>query len=284
VLSFGSCGRCARCRHHESAYCAQAFPINYSGARSNGTSALSIGGGPVSGHFFGQSSFASYAIAYENNTVVLPAGFDASIMGPLGCGIQTGAGAVMNTLACKPGTSLLITGGGTLGLSAAMAAHLQGCATIIVSEVHASRRELAMAIGATHTIDPRSSPVAEAVRAITPAGVDYAFDTTGLPDVITGALGSLGPRGTLAIAGLPPRPDATIMVPILPMIAYGQTIKGLVEGDASPKSFIPQLAELYRQGRFPIDRLMKKYPLSQINEAIADQKQGLCVKPVLIPD
>jgi aryl-alcohol dehydrogenase len=284
VLSFGACGQCARCQHHESAYCTQAFPINYSGVRSNGTSALSIGGAPVSGHFFGQSSFASYAIAYESNTVVLPDGFDASMMGPLGCGIQTGAGAVINTLACKPGSSLLITGGGTLGLSAVMAASVQGCATIIVSEVHASRRDLALSIGATHAIDPRSAPVAEAVRGIAPAGVDYAFDTTGLPDVMAGALASLGARGTLAIAGLPPRPDATIAVPVLPMIAYGQTIKGLVEGDASPKSFIPHLADLYRQGRFPIDSLMKKYPLSQINEAISDQKQGLCVKPILIPN
>jgi aryl-alcohol dehydrogenase len=252
--------------------------------RSNGTSALSIGDAVVSGHFFGQSSFANYAISYESNTVVLPDGFDASIMGPLGCGIQTGAGTVINTLACKPGTALLITGGGTLGLSAAMAARLQGCATIIVSEVHASRRDLALSIGATHAIDPRSVAVAQAVREIAPAGVDYAFDTTGLPDVMAGALASLGPRGTLAIAGLPPRPDATIAVPILPLIAYGQTIKGLVEGDASPKSFIPYLADQYRQGRFPIDRLMKKYPLSQINEAISDQKQGLCVKPVLIPN
>jgi aryl-alcohol dehydrogenase len=284
VLSFGSCGRCGRCQNHESAYCAQAFPINYSGMRSNGTSALSIGDETVSGHFFGQSSFASYAIAYESNTVVLPDGCDASIMGPLGCGIQTGAGTVINTLACKPGSSLLITGGGTLGLAAAMAAGIQGCATIIVSEVHASRRALALEIGATHAIDPRLSPVAEAVRGITPAGVDYAFDTTGLPDVMAGALASLGPRGTLAIAGLPPRPDATIAVPILPMIAYGQTIKGLVEGDASPKSFIPYLAELHRQGRLPIDRLMKKYPLSHINQAISEQQQGLCVKPILIPD
>jgi len=284
VLSFGSCGHCARCVHHDSAYCAQAFPINYSGARANGTTALSIAGARVSGHFFGQSSFASYAIAYESNTIVLPDGFDASIMGPLGCGIQTGAGTVMNTLACKPGTSLLITGGGTLGLSAVMAASVQGCATIIVSEMHASRRELALALGATHAIDPRASPVAEAVREISPAGVDYAFDTTGLPDVMAGALASLGTRGTLAIAGLPPRPDATIPVPVLPMIAYGQTIKGLVEGDASPKSFIPHLANLYRQGVFPIDRLMKKYKLSEINQAISEQHEGLCVKPVLIPD
>jgi aryl-alcohol dehydrogenase len=284
VLSFASCGHCRRCRAGSSAYCAHTAALNYSGARADGTSALSIGGQRLSGHFFAQSSFAGLAIAQESNAVVLPEGVDVSLMGPLGCGVQTGAGAVMNTLGCEAGSTLLITGGGSLGLSAVMAAAVRECAAIIVSEPHAGRRELALELGATHVLDPASSPLAEAVRGIVPAGVDYALDTSGNPAVIEAALASLGFHGTLALAGLPPTPDAALTIPLLKTVAYAQIIKGFSEGDATPKTFIPYLLELNRAGRFPFERLITRYPLSRINDAVRDHETGGCVKAVLIPD
>jgi aryl-alcohol dehydrogenase len=270
VLSFASCGHCRRCRAGSSAYCTH--------------TALSIGGQRLAGHFFAQSSFAGLAIAQESNAVVLPAGVDVSLMGPLGCGVQTGAGAVMNTLACEAESTLLITGGGSLGLSAVMAAAVRECAAIIVSEPHAHRRELALELGATHVLDPAAAPLAEAVRGIVPAGVDYALDTSGNPAVIEAALASLGFHGTLALAGLPPTPDAALTISLLKTVAYAQIIKGFSEGDATPKTFIPYLLELNRAGRFPFERLITQYPLSHINDAVRDHETGRCVKAVLIPD
>jgi aryl-alcohol dehydrogenase len=283
VLSFAACGHCRHCDHADPAYCEHTGALNYSGARLDGSAALRNGDERVASHFFGQSSFASMAIAYERNAIKVDADLPLELLGPLGCGIQTGAGAVINTLACRAGSSLLVTGGGSVGLSAVLAAVAQGCAQIIVSEPQAGRRALALELGATHVIDPLAEDVAAAVRAILPGGVDYAFDATGMPQVLGGVMGALGVRGTLAIAGVPPAPDAILPVPILPLVSMGQTVKGLIEGDSQPDLFIPQLIALYRAGRFPFDKLIKTYPLDAINEAIEQHHAGKCVKAVLVP-
>lgn len=283
VISFGSCGVCGRCDHGEMAYCDQFAPLNYSGGRPDGSSAISKGDERLSSFFFGQSSFGTYALTRARNAVVLPPDVPVALMGPLGCGIQTGAGAIMNSLACRAGSSVLILGGGSVGLSAVLAAVVQGCSTIIVVEPHQARRDLALELGATHAIDPFAGETAGAVRAIIPAGVDYAFDATGIPVVIAAGVACLGMRGVLAIAGVPVDPRSTIALPILPLIGLGQTIKGVVEGDADPHVFLPHLVSLYREGRFPIDRLVTTYPFDRINDAVSDHQHGRCVKAVLIP-
>lgn len=284
VLTFASCGSCRQCDNDDLAYCAHSGPLNYSGGRPDGSKAVRTRDGEaVSSHFFGQSSFGSMALAYESNAIVIDRDLPIEIMGPLGCGVQTGAGAIMNTLNCVPGSSLLILGGGSLGLSALLAAVVQGCATIIVSELHAERRALALELGATHVIDPGSEDVTEAVRAVLPAGIDYAFDTTGIASVAGQAVTSLGMRGKLAIAGVPMNPESHVGVPILPLVGMGQTVMGVVEGDSQPATFIPKLVALYRKGKFPFDRFVKTYSLDQINDAISDHTQGHCVKAVLIP-
>lgn len=284
VLSFGACHQCASCHRGDGPYCDSTWALNYTGSRPDGSKAIHRGEEAISSHFFSQSSFAGFALASEDNAVRIDKDLPLELMGPLGCGIQTGAGAIMNTLACEPGSSLLVTGGGSLGLSAVLAAVVRGCTTIIVSEPHEVRRQLALELGATHTIDPIKEDLAAAVRTIVPAGVDYAFDATGLVPVINGAAASLGKRGVLAVAGVPTAPDSMASVPILPLIALGQSIRGTVEGDSQPQTFIPQLISLYREGRFPFDRLIKAYPLSRINEAVADHHSAKCLKAVLIPE
>jgi aryl-alcohol dehydrogenase len=283
VLTFGSCGHCGRCTSGDFAYCDSSPQLNYSGGRLDGSSALHDGKKSISSHFFGQSSFSGMVLSYERNTVTVPEDVPLEIMGPLGCGVQTGAGAIMNTLQCYAGSSLLITGGGSLGLSALLAAVVQGCSKIIMVEPHESRRKLALALGATHTIDPKNVDLAKTVRDILPRGVDFAFDSTAIPAVLSAAIASLGVRGALAMAGVPSDASASLPVPLLPMVGMGQMVRGLVEGDSKPREFIPRLIALYREGRFPFDKLVKTYPLEQINEAVADHRAGRCVKAVLIP-
>lgn len=281
VLTFRSCGACSSCTKGEPAYCLHFNPLNGAGCRTDGSDTLHDDNGKISGCFFGQSSFADYALAYERNVVKAPDDVPIEILGPLGCGVQTGAGSVMRSLACRAGSSLLILGGGAVGLSAVMGAVVQGCATIIVSEPHASRRELALSLGATHVLGA-AEDLAQAVRAIVPDGVDYAFDTTGRSDALGAALAALGHRGQLAFVGVPANPTATFDVSILGVMSKGQTIRGVIEGDSDPQSFIPQLIDLYREGRFPVDRLVRTYPFASINEAIEDQRTGACVKAVLL--
>jgi aryl-alcohol dehydrogenase len=283
LITFRSCGACDRCRDGDTAYCRTMPMLNYTGRRTDGTSALSNEAGPVSSNFFGQSSFAGHAITYERNVVKVDADLPIEIMGPLGCGIQTGAGAVMRSLAAKKGSSLLVTGGGSVGLSAVMGAKIQGCATIIVVEPMESRRQLAMELGATHCIDPTAQPdIAAAVRAIAPLGVDNALDTTGIPAVQTAALATLGSKATLGLVGVS-APGTPMPGDVNTVMTFGQSVKGIIEGDSDPDEFIPELISHYKAGRLPFDKLVKTYRLSDINEAIAAQHHGDCVKAVLIP-
>lgn len=283
-ITFRSCGVCARCRMGEPAYCHTMPQLNYAGMRPDGSRALREDGTAVASNFFGQSSFANYALAYERNVVKLPDGIPVELMGPLGCGVQTGAGGVMRSLACEKGSTLLVLGGGAVGLSAVMAAVVRGCSTIIVLEPHAVRRKIARELGATHAIDPAQAPdLAAAIREIVPIGVDYAFDTTGIPAILQAAMACLGPHGTLGIVGVPP-PGTPVPGDLLSVITFGHTVKGIIEGDSEPDKFIPELIQLYQAGRFPFDRLIRTYPLSEINRAIADQHKGDCIKVVLLPD
>lgn len=286
VLSIDSCGDCPSCAQSAPAYCLQSTRRNFSGARPNGSSTLHHRQTALGSAFFGQSSFASHAVARRRNTVKLPDDAPIELMGPLGCGIQTGAGAVMNALDVRQDSSLLIAGGGSVGLAAVLAGVVRGAAQIIVVEPNPDRRTLALQLGATHVIDPHDSASGDLVRqlrAITPAGVAYGLDTTAVPTVIESLTRSLGVRGALGLVGVPADPSTTFSTRLSGFTMAGRTIRGIVEGDADPQAFIPQLYQLYREGRFPFDRLITTRPLSQINEAIDDQLRGEAVKIVLTP-
>ena len=281
ALSFNSCGECGSCKKAQPAYCVNFMALNFGGVRPDGTSALSKDGAPVGSNFFGQSSFATAAIANQRNVVKLPADADLDIVGPLGCGVQTGAGAVMNSFDAQAGEALLVMGGGSVGLSGALAAVVRNLGTIIVAEPVAARRELALELGATHAIDPAAGPVSEQVRAIIPAGVDYVLDTTANPAVLGEGFASLGYRGTIGLIGVPADPEAVMAVPMMGAQVLGAKVIGIVEGDANPDEFIPQLLALHSEGRFPFDRLVTKRPFDEINEAIEAQARGEAIKIVL---
>jgi aryl-alcohol dehydrogenase len=282
AITFRSCGTCARCEKHDPAYCHTMPMLNYAGMRPDGTKGLHGKGEDIASNFFGQSSFATHCLTYERNVVKVPADFPLELAGPLGCGIQTGAGGIMRSLACEKGSSLLILGGGAVGLSAVMGAVVQGCETIIVLEPHEARRKLALELGATHALDPaKATDLPAAVRAIVPIGVDYAFDTTGIPPLLQSVMQCLGPHGTFGIVGIAP-PGTPMPGDLMQAVTFGHTVKGIIEGDSDPDTFIPEMMDLYRKGKLPFDKLIKTYPLSEINRAIADQHHGDCVKVVLL--
>jgi aryl-alcohol dehydrogenase len=201
------------------------------------------------------------------------------LLGPLGCGVQTGAGAVLNALRCKQGTSLAVFGTGAVGLSAVMAAQVAGCTTVVAVDLNERRRALALELGATHAIDPSDGDAVSAVVDASHGGVDYAIDTTGIPDVVRAAVESLGPLGVCGIVGSP-RLDAELRVP-MHQVFFGRTVRGIIEGDSVPERFIPELIRLHEAGRFPFERLVQFYELEEINQAIADSESGLVVKPVI---
>lgn len=284
ILGFASCGACPRCDEDLPSYCQQFPMLNYAGCRPDGTKALTIGGEPASGSFFGQSSFATLAMASERNVVkVTDPALPLELLGPLGCGLQTGAGGVMRSMACPAGSTLAVFGGGPVGLAAVMGGVIQGCSTIILVEPIAARRALALKLGATHVIDPAAGDVGAAIRAILPAGVEFAFESSGRVDVIETALAALTSHGLLGLVGVPPTADSALSVNIASLITYGHRIIGIIEGDSDIDGFITELLGHYSAGRFPFDRLVKTYSLADINAAIDAQHRGECVKAVLIP-
>ncbi|MGG7567071.1 NAD(P)-dependent alcohol dehydrogenase [Rhodovulum sp. DZ06] len=285
ALSFLSCGSCACCSRGEPAYCADMTPLNSSGSRPDGTTPLKDGDRDVAGAFFGQSSFASHSIASERNVVKVPEGVPLDIAGILGCGVQTGAGAVLRSLDCAPGSSLVVFGIGAVGLAAVMGAKLRGLSTVIAVEIHESRRALALELGATHAIDPTAEDAAEAIRAILPGGVDAVLDTTGLPQVVDTVPAILAKRGQFGFVGIPPAAQIDLKLPgtLMGAMRNGWTFRGIIEGDSDVDGFLAELMDEYLAGRFPFDRMVARYPLSKINEAVADQHAGRYLKPVLIP-
>ena len=283
AISFRSCGDCDRCGTGDAAYC-RTFPqLNFTGHRNDGSKAYKNNDEQVAGNFFGQSSFGTHALTYERNIVKVPADVPLELAGPLGCGVQTGVGSVVRSLAAEAGSSILILGGGAVGLSAVMGAKIQQCGTIIVVEPYESRRAMALELGATHVIDPTvSTELAEAVRAIVPVGVDYALDTSGIPDVLKAAIGCLGSKAVFGIVGVAP-PGTPVPGEISDLVTFGYTIRGIIEGDSDPDEFIPEMMDHYLAGRMPFDKMIKTYPLTEINQAVADQAAGKCIKVVLVP-
>src|SRR4029079_11087129 len=167
VMTYNSCGKCASCEHHAPTYCHEFFGYNFGGSRPDGSSPLSQSGMTIHGNFFGQSSFASHAICHERNIVKVPREAPLDLIGPLACGIQTGAGSVINGLKVGVGDSIAIFGAGSVGLSAVMGARLVGAGTIISVDLLNSRLEMARELGATHVVNGAYENPVEAIMNIT---------------------------------------------------------------------------------------------------------------------
>ena len=280
MLTYMSCGSCRNCIQGKPTYCLDLFSQNFSGSRPDRSTGLRKNGQVLHSHFFGQSSFATHALAWERNVVKVRRDVPLELLGPLGCGIQTGAGGVLNSLRPAAGTTLAVFGTGSVGMSAVMAARVAGCATIIGVDVKPNRLELARELGATHTVNAKETPdVVGEIQRITGGGADYSIETTASPQVFRQAVDCLTLPGVCGLIGAAAL--GTEVTLDMNNILFGRVVRGIIEGDSVPDIFIPRLVELYTQGRFPFDRLIKQYPLDRINEAASDSEEGRVVKPVL---
>lgn len=281
LLSFDYCGDCANCASGKPSYCANMFDANFGGHRPDGSTSFSHNGESVSSHFFGQSSFSNYSNVPVNSIVKVPKSAPLEIMAPLGCGIQTGAGAVLNSLQPEAGSSFVVFGAGAVGLSALMAAVIANCTTIIAVDVHDSRLDFATELGATHVVNAAKENVVERIKEITGGGANYALDTTGVPAVFTQMTESLAPRGHAVLVGAAAL-GTYANFDIGSLLPMGITVTMVIEGDSVPSQFIPKLVDLYEKGLFPFDKLIKKYPFAEINTAFEDSASGGTLKPVVV--
>lgn len=278
VLSFESCRSCENCRAGQPAYCDTFIPRNLTGRDLDGsTAATDADDREISARWFGQSSFAEHAIATARNTVVVDPSLPIELLGPLGCGIQTGAGSILVALDVQPNTAVAVFGAGAVGLAAVMAAKVAEATTIIAVDLHEHRLDLARELGATHTIRGDGDLTA-AVLDASGGGVRTSFDTTGVPQVILSALAATRMAGTCGLVGV-----LTGDLQLDGMSYTGKTITGILEGGVVPQEFIPRMIQLWQDGNFPFDRLIETFPLSRINDAERASLDGRVVKPVLLP-
>jgi aryl-alcohol dehydrogenase len=281
AMSYGSCGSCKNCQRGRPWVCHEFGARNFGGMRPDGSTALTRGGQPIHSHFFSQSSFATHAVATERNVTKLEPSIPLEIVAPFGCGIQTGAGAVLNALRPEAGTSIGVFGTGAVGLAAVMAARAAGCTAIIGVDVRPSRLGLAQELGATVVIDGRATDPVEAIRQATGGvGVDFSIEATGSPQVLVQAVSGTAPGGTCVLLGAAPS-GTEVSLEVREILGPGRTLRGVIEGESVPEEFLPKLIDLWQQGRFPVDQIISHYDFDEINQAARDAEEGRVVKPVL---
>lgn len=280
IMSFPWCGDCPNCRSNHMSYCFDAWALKMRGTRADGSTLMQRAGELVYSAFFQQSSFATHAIANERYAVKVRSDAPLDVLGPFACSIQTGAGAVLNSLQPRAGESFALFGAGAVGLSGVMAAKIAGCDPIVVVDIHDQRLAIARELGATHTINhaARQDIVAE-MRRITGGGVHYSLETSAVPAVFRGAVEVLLPGGTCILVGSA-RPGVDVALD-MSFLQNGRSVRGVIQGDSVPETFIPKLVDLMLAGQLPVERMMTFYDLADINRAAADAAQGTTIKPVL---
>ncbi len=282
IMSFDSCGSCPSCAAEAPTYCYEFLPYNWMGTRADGSATMTRQGEPVNANFFGQSSFATHAIAHQTNVVRVPdsaASLPLERLGPLGCGMMTGAGAVLRSMQVQAGMPIAVFGAGAVGLAAVMAARIAGADPIIAVDINDDRLSMARELGATHVFNGRDNAI-DKIRELCPVGVGYAFDTTGLKTIIEDAFSLLAPRGKLGIVGAS-SPEDMLEFNETQFMGGGRTVMGILGGDSDIGDFLIELIGYHMEGRFPFDKLIGYFEFSQINDAIAASETGSVIKPVL---
>ncbi|AVW89742.1 NAD(P)-dependent alcohol dehydrogenase [Celeribacter baekdonensis] len=281
VMTYDYCDDCRACRDHDHTYCHHAVERCFLGDRPDGSSTLfDAQDAVVHGSFFGQSSLATYALCYDRNVIKVRKDAPLDVLGPLACGIQTGAGAVFNALGVTKQTDFAVFGAGAVGLSAVMAAHVAGAPTIIAVDISEERLEMARDFGATHVFNSRTEDPVAFIQSVTEGGVLRSLDTSGVPTVMQQALAATAPRGTCGwLAGV----DPALEVPINPtFLLAGRSVKGIIEGEShDAQTFITKLVDLYMEGRFPFDKMCQFYEMDQLEQALVDSKSGATIKPII---
>jgi aryl-alcohol dehydrogenase len=278
ILSYPSCGGCPNCQRRQPWRCDHINELKFAGRRLDGSRTLSLEGKPISSAFFQQSAFATRAITRERSVVPVTGDYKPELLAALPCGVQTGAGAILNTLLVGAGDSLVVFGAGTVGLSAVMAARIRDAATIVAVDVVASRLRLAGELGATHTLHGDEPDLAARIGDILPKGARFTLDTTGNQDMQNLAVDCLAMGGECGLVAVGREPFPFHLFSVFSRAAV---LYGVIQGSSVPGEFIPQLLRYHEQGRFPFDRLITVYDFNDINSAFADAAAGIAVKPVL---
>lgn len=294
ILSFASCQHCGPCSVAKPAACPEWVNMNFLRKRNPDVDSrpayrlsanVEEGEKEVYGAFFGQSSMARMSLVSESSCVKVSKDLDLKLYAPLGCGMQTGSGAIFNTLKPTADSTLAVFGCGAVGMAAILAAKFLGVQTIIAIDLVQSRLDLATELGASHTVVGSDKDVVDQIRSHTKwnLGVTHAVEATGVLPVLKTAFESLASFGHLASIG---NPGVGINPPfaINDMVNGGKTWSGILMGGGDPQTALPFLVDLHQQGRFPIEKMSKYYPFEDFSQAVHDMHDGTTIKPIIVFD
>lgn len=282
VLTFvPSCGLCGECTAGRPALCTAAASANGAGTLLHGPPLLRDRKGETIHHHVGVSGFARHAVVARESAVVIPKDVPLSTAALLGCAVLTGAGAVLNTAAVRPGQTVSIFGLGGVGLAAVMGAAVAGAAAIVAVDPVESKRRLALELGATLALTPEEAD--RTLRDVTAGGADFAFEAAGVPAVMEAAFRSIRRGGAAVAMGLP-HPSRQVTLPALAFAGEGKMMVGSYMGSAAPQRDVPRFLTLWKAGRMPLDRLQTaSMPLERVNDAFEALAAGQAVRQILRP-
>jgi Zn-dependent alcohol dehydrogenase len=248
---------------------------------ADGTTGLSRGGELVY-RGLGLAAFAEYTVVPARAAVRIQRDVPLEIASVIGCAVQTGVGAVLNTARVEEGATVLVMGLGGIGLSIVQGARLAGAARIIASDPVAHRREAAGRLGATDVLDPTAEDLLGRVLARTGVGADYAFDAAGRAELIEAGIAATRPGGTTVCVGAAPLGDTVRIAPPALFTITEKKLVGCTLGGCNAFRDIPRLVSLWQTGRLDLESLVtRRRPLEEINEAMADLQAGQGIRTVI---
>jgi alcohol dehydrogenase len=276
-----SCGGCLPCQEGRPALCEPGAASNGAGTLLGGTRRLRLDGAYVN-HHVGVSCFAEECVVSRRSCVKVDAALTPAEAALFGCAVLTGVGAVFNTARVPAGSSVAVLGLGGVGFSALLAAAAAGARELVALDLSDDKLALARELGATATVNASRPDAADAVRALTKGGVEYAFEMAGAIPALELAWKITRRGGSTVTAGLP-HPDKRFALPPVQMVGEERTLRGSYIGSAVPARDIPRYIELYRRGKLPVDRLMgERLALADINRGLDRLATGQALRDVVI--
>jgi Zn-dependent alcohol dehydrogenase len=271
-----SCGCCHFCSQGQPVMCETTFHLDEDGPlRSKDGEAIHQG--------LRTGAFAEHVVVDASQVVRIPKELPLDSASLLACGVITGLGAVVNTAEVRPGSNVVVIGTGGVGLNSVQGAALSGAKAIIAFDLSDDKLGASKDFGATHTVNPAKEDAKQAVRAHTEGrGADYVFVTVGAKAAIEQGFGLLCRGGSLVIVGMPASGVTTEFDPT-EFASDSQRVLGSKMGSTRLQVDVPKLVELYGQGRLKLDELISgRYPLQEINEAVASVKRGEALRNVIM--
>ena len=272
VLStLGNCGACAACDSGKPTHCRTSFgklsrPFTWQDRKTF--------------QFANTGVFSEATVVKGRQAVPISKEVPWASASLIGCGVLTGVGAVLNRARVGQGESALVVGIGGIGLNVISGLALVGAHPVIAVDTNPAKESIAREFGATHFIDASASDTAEAVKEITPNGVDFAFECVGHPAIIRQSIDLLDWGGTAVILGVPKLGTEASFV--VQGMYNDKTIMGCRYGASRPHLDIPRYVELYQAGRLKLDELVKKtYPMADVQQTLDDLHAGTLARGVL---